>query len=94
MARKKTAKIEDILVLANGMLLNSAPDRGDFRQGVRAMVEKILMDADVYTGFRYLNEEEMDKSIAGGLPGIRLSEDYLALEQYFKDTDDTRVHYF
>lgn len=56
MARKTT----DVTVVkenANRLLANSSDDRRDFRNGVIALVETVLLETDNYHGFKYLPSE-------------------------------------
>jgi hypothetical protein len=86
---RKTVDIESILNYANGYLASDYPG-GDTkteihrRQGVIDMIETILMKANRYRGFLYLNDTQITKSI----PGIRPYQDKM-----FENTDSTRRRY-
>ena len=52
---RKTTNVADLVRRANGYL--ALPNQShDFRKGVIAMLEPVLHDADVYCGFRWLDD--------------------------------------
>jgi hypothetical protein len=111
MARRKTMNVEDIKNYANNQLSTSIRYErqkdslenidAEFRKGVMAMIEAVLMDTDNYKGFRYLAVDEVP---TGCLPGIRREKEtgfgksIEELEEVqfrrFENTDNTRVRYF
>ena len=111
MARRKTMNVEDLKNYANNQLSTSIRYErqkdslenidAEFRKGVMAMIEAVLMDTDNYKGFRYLAVDEVP---TGCLPGIRREKEtgfgksIEELEEVqfgrFENTDNTRVRYF
>lgn len=87
---KKTVKIDDVITRINDMILHSPDDRTESRVALAILAEGILMDADRYRGFCYLQEHHMQESEHGRSVGIRRD----GREDKFEDTDSTRVHYF
>ena len=86
---KKTVKIDDVITRINNMILHSPDDHRDARGALAILAESILMDADRYRGFCYLDENHMLESEHGRSVGIHWDgRDYK-----FEDTDSTRVHY-
>jgi hypothetical protein len=98
MARRKTMNVEDLRNYANNQLSTSIRYErqkhmienidAEFRKGVMAMIESVLMDTGNYKGFRYLAVDEVP---AGCTPGIRRDR---GAEKQFDGTDNTRVRYF
>ena len=85
---RKTFEVADIRKVANDVLRTSSNGSKDYRYGVLAMIERILMDSGNYHGFMYLSEKDLPE---GALPGIR--SDVPNIEQ-FDFTDETRRKYF
>jgi hypothetical protein len=86
---RKTASVEYIVAQANLMLsltdgegTPGLPNR-EFRRGVIAMTERVLMDTDNYRGFQYLDTEFVREYLPGGDRRV-LREDY----------DPTRVRFY
>ena len=98
MAKRKTMKVADLKDYANNQLSTSIRYErqkeglesidAEFRKGVMAMIEAVLMDTDNYKGYRYLAQDEVP---TGSTPGIRRDR---GEEKQFDDTDHTRVRYF
>ena len=98
MARRKTMNVEDLKDFANNQLACSIRYErqkeglesidAEFRKGVMAMIEAVLMDTDNYKGYRYLAIDEVP---TGCTPGIRRDR---GVEEQFEGTDNTRVRYF
>lgn len=84
---RKTFEVDAIRQVANDSLRTSANGASDFRQGIIAMVERILMDSGNYRGFIYLDEHEVPQ---GALPGVRCNVPSI---EKFDFTDDTRRVY-
>jgi hypothetical protein len=61
----------------------------DVRQGVINSAQKVLMQAGLYEGFRYLPIHEVPK---GHRPGINLLA--ASTDEQFDNCDETRVHFF
>tara|TARA_Y100000310_G_scaffold343680_1_gene452441 strand:- start:673 stop:990 length:318 start_codon:yes stop_codon:yes gene_type:complete len=79
MKERKTASVAKVLAIVNRRLRVSTCS-SDTRQGMISVLETILCAANVYEGFRYLTEEEMDANgMAFADPGIsksgRISDD-------------------
>jgi len=86
---RKTFEVEKIREIANGFLKSEwSGHTKEFREGVMAMVENILMESNNYHGFTYLEQRELPDL---STPGIRSGETY---EEKFSNTDHTRVYYF
>ena len=98
MARRKTMNVEDLKDFANNQLMSSIRYLSqensfegidaEFRKGVMAMIEAVLMETDNYKGYRYLELAEVP---TGCTPGIRRDR---GEEKQFENTDRTRVRYF
>ena len=98
MARRKTMNVVDLKDYANNQLSTSIRYErqkdsfenidAEYRKGVMAMIEAVLMDTDNYNGYRYLAIDEVP---TGCTPGIRRDR---GEENMFDDTDNTRVRYF
>ena len=98
MARRKTMNVEDLRNYANNQLSTSIRYErqkhmienidAEFRKGVMAMIEAVLMDTGNYKGFRYLAVDEVP---TGCTPGIRRER---GADNQFDETDNTRVRYF
>ena len=89
---RKTVKITTLIKEVNGMLAGSTCTK-ETREGMIAVLERILLDTDNYKGFRYLSESEVP---AFEKPGIRIEICSIetGLPDQYKDTDHTRVAYF
>jgi len=89
---KKTIKIEDLKKYVNDYNLHSADDLKQGREEVSRLLNQMLMDADNYHGFNYLDAREMKESKNGTTIGIR--EQKTDGSWNFDDTDRTRVRYY
>lgn len=89
---KKTLKVEELKNTINNSLANSVTGQ-EFRRGLIFVLEDVLFATGNYGGFKYLLQNDVPE---GELPGVRydLHGNILPYEQRFKDTDDTRRHYF
>ena len=85
MRSRKTIDIQPILDYANGFL-SAKGGSVESRYGVICMIEAVLMNANRYRGYRYLDQQQLSEE---DLPGIRMDNP----SAYFKNTDDTRRHY-
>lgn len=56
-SKRKTYKIETLIEKVNGMLMGSAPDEGEARQGMATVLESVLHETGNYRGFSYLPTE-------------------------------------
>ena len=90
---KKTVKIDEVITRINDMILHTPDDRADARGALAILAEGILMDANRYRGFRYLEEDDMKVSCHGKSVGIRRIEG-VGLEYEFEGCDGTRVEYY
>ena len=63
---RKTAKIRPLIEWANGCLANPEFDT-EFKSGICAMVNRMLLDADAYCGFLFIKE---DGTIPAKAPGV------------------------
>ena len=86
---KKTVKIDEVITRINKMILHSPDDHRNARGALAVLAANILMDADRYRGFCYLEEHHMKDSCRGKSVGVRRIDG----EYKFEDTDSTRVHY-
>jgi hypothetical protein len=68
MAGRKTVEVAQVVEFANASLAWVGDDAvigsAEYRQGVMHMVENVLMRANAYGGFRYLDSEYV--SVVGG----------------------------
>ena len=85
---RKTASVEYIVAQANAMLSRADGPANpglnpEFRKGIIALTERILMDTDNYKGFQYLDSEFVREYLPGGDRRV-LREDY----------DSTRVRFY
>lgn len=89
---KKTLKVEELKNTINNSLANSVTGQ-EFRRGLIFVLEDVLFATGNYGGFKYLKENDVPE---GELPGVRydLHGGILPYEQRFKETDDTRRHYY
>jgi len=55
MTERKTVTIASLKATVNGMLADSVPSATDGRVALAVLIERILMDAGAYHGFRYLS---------------------------------------
>jgi hypothetical protein len=55
---RKTIRIADVLLIANGMLANSADAMTAERSAIATLTEALLMDAGAYKGFSFLDETD------------------------------------
>ena len=88
---RKTVEIQKILDYANGFL-SAQKGSVDARNAIISMIENVLMSANRYRGFRYLDETEVS---AGDLPGIRWVDRVPGMvgDPRFENTDPTRRFY-
>lgn len=89
---KKTVKIEDVIGRINKMILDSPDHRRDGRIALSILAEDILMDANRFRGFRYLDKDDMELSRHGKSVGVRMIEG-VGVEYEFEGQDGTRVEY-
>lgn len=98
---RKTISVNDMVDSANTFLANSAKELTEQRYGVIIMVERILMDADNYGGYRSLQAEEVPAD--GSWPGVKskpgrprhrdLHGTGEMVDMWFYKTDDSRRQY-
>lgn len=84
---RKTFDIDEFVDMINFRILNSEDDRKQARAELGTMAEIILMKANRYRGFNYLDSRDMRKSQNGMSVGIND-------DGTFEDTDHTRVFYY
>lgn len=89
---RKTIKVDELKKRANHVLLNSADDAQNVRQGWINMIEGVLMDTGNYRGFGYLNNRHMRESTGGVSVGI--NDHNLPHDKRYEGTDPTRVMYY
>ena len=103
---RKTISVEFVKDEINATLARSADSESERRWGMMAVLEKILHESGNYSGFRYLEVDEIN----GAVPGINKIDTYLypelrdvlspeydgdmAYRVKFEGTDRTRVRYF
>lgn len=68
--RQETLNVDSILCVANEYLLNTPDDYNQRREGMTDAIEQILLLANNYGGFRYLDADEMSHSVSGKSIGI------------------------
>lgn len=71
---RKTVSIRALVDIVNTRNRQSACP-ADRRHGWNALLERVLMDADVYAGYGHLTAEELAHLPCGTLPGIRKDGD-------------------
>ena len=77
------------------MLLHSSDSDRYARDTMISFIENVLMETGNYKGFRYLIDQDMEKSDYGVVPGRHFTTDGdLSYDQQFANTDCTRVHYY
>jgi hypothetical protein len=77
------------------MLLHSSDSNQYTRDTMITFLENVLMETGNYKGFRYLIDQDMEKSDYGVVPGRHFTTDIeLTIDQQFANTDCTRVQYF
>ena len=86
---RKTVAVDKLKEMANNILADSYGEQ-DSRDCLIVFVDKILMDAGNYKGFRYLTKNEVPVS---QFPGINTPIENLSYEERFKYTDPTRRCY-
>ena len=95
MKSRKTIAVESIKNRVNSMLLHSSDSNQYTRDTMITFLENVLMETGNYKGFRYLIEEDMEKSEYGIIPGRHFPTGVeLTIDQQFANTDCTRVQYF
>lgn len=82
----KTVKVIDLVEKANQMLKDSTCGP-EGRGGIMTFIESILHETGNYSGFRYLQQNEVPE---GHYAGIR----YIGKDPSFFGTDNTRVKYY
>jgi len=92
---RKTVKVEDLKDKVNDMLLH-LPDRDmNGREQLQSLIENVLMNTGNYSGFRYLDADDMVRSDNGLSVGINeVNGESLPYDKRFEDVDHTRVKYF
>lgn len=92
---RKTFKVEDFKDKVNGILLHT-PDRSlEAREQSMALLESVLHETGNYSGFGYLDVDDMVGSDNGNTVGINDTvSKKLPYDERFADTDRTRVKYF
>jgi hypothetical protein len=98
MAYRKTVCLNKLVDHGNDYLANSDASDVAGRKGVTYMIERALLDADNYGGFRYLGSNEVPD---GALPGCRVvmgeeryrMVDGKKVDTWFENTDETRRQY-
>ena len=98
MAHRTTIKINDLIEHVNKLNRESTVDP-KVRQGWNSLLEDILHQSNVYAGFGYLTEEQMQaaghnkpmSSLPKQLPGIIRDEDRPENNQF---PDETRRFYY
>lgn len=91
---RKTADIERLKEMANGVLLHTPDDQDVGRVHIQLFIESVLMEAGQYNGFKYLTPRDMFYSDNGTSYGINPAPEY-APDGWdrFEGTDHTRVKY-
>jgi hypothetical protein len=91
---RKSFDVEEFRQYVNDLLFKTicSPEH---RRGFIRILENVLHSTGNYKGFYYLSKDEIS---IGQLPGINISpidgQNLIDLVERFKNTDDTRVHYF
>jgi hypothetical protein len=92
MARpKKTILVQELKEMVNQGILDSRDDYKENRAGMAWLIEKVLIETNNYRGFRHLVKGDMVNSAQGTTVGMH--DQSLPREEWFKDTDHTRVRY-
>lgn len=86
MAKPKSIKIETIKAQANETLRASVNDMAAQRRAIQYFVSDLLMKADAYKGFRYLEASDLE---AGQSIGLIRNPDNAAGPHTFPD--ETRI---
>ena len=89
MKKRKTANISFLIDQANSMILHSVDSAVSERTAIALFIENVLMEHGCYKGFRYLDENDMEKSNNGMSVGIRRNTD----GDMWENTDRSRVSY-
>lgn len=89
---RKTVKIRDVVDVANGMLLDLPDSDVAGRVAICSMLERILHDTGTYSGFQYLDANDMKQSANGTTRGVNEQNEDGTWD--FDNTDRTRVNYF
>lgn len=86
MGKRSTFPVQDLKGIVNNMLAKSIDEAKQQRQGMIAVIERVLMDTDNYHGFQYLDSEFEPKRATDehGIPYPKLRDGY----------DDTRRRYY
>ncbi len=96
MKQRKTIKIEVLLNRFNEFILHSKDDLSQSRETLSIQLERVLIEAGNYRGFRYLDKQDMKQSYEGTSVGINIDDTGKPLDDYserYQDTDITRVQY-
>jgi len=87
---KKTIQVQELKEMLNEVLLNTLDDNQKGRDALLHFVEVILLKTRNYRGFRYLYEDDMEKSMLGTTVGMHSGK---TGKDAFENTDYTRVRY-
>ena len=68
---RKALKMQELLDISNGILLNSRNELVEFRTGVTALLECLLSESNNYGGYRMLLASDMP---SGYTPGARIKQ--------------------
>ena len=92
MSKRKTIKIDMLKERANNMLKSDYTSI-EQREGVMDLMSAVLMEANAYDGFNYLNKFELKDGLK---PGINYSDERTMVDgdDRFKNTDRTRVKFY
>jgi len=83
----KTFKVEELKNIVNDLL--KAETSPEERFGAITVLQSVLFSTKNYNGFRYLEQKEVPQ---GHNPGIWCFDG--TMDEKFKDTDESRRHYF
>jgi hypothetical protein len=86
----KTVKIAALVEKANAFLLNSVDSDIKGREAIHSLITSVLMDANAYKGFRYLEPVDMSDSLNGKTAGILFSSEG---NHVYPDASRTRFYY-
>jgi len=87
---RKTVSIKWLLEHVNKFNATSVDAMKEAREAKNMLLERILMDADVYQGYGYLNHNQLE----GDAMSVGIREQRPDGSWNFDDTDHTRVVYF
>ena len=89
---RKTVNVSELVDAGNHMLKVTPAGATEFRMGVIAMMERVMMDANNYGGYRSLLEDE----VKDGYPGVRCHNTprlQNGVDTWFVNVDDSRRQY-